>query len=767
MISGPCGLRAAIEAALLGAKVIVVEQRDKFSRNNVLHLWEFVIQDLKSLGAKIFYPKFCTGSIEHISIRQLQCILMKVALVLGVQIFDGISFCDILEPTGNQGWRANFEPHSHILSDFEFDALIGADGKRNTLPGFPRQVVRGKLAIGITANFINNKSAAEEKVQEISGVAYIFNQAFFKDMMAETGVDLENIVYYKDETHYFVMCAKKQSLIAKGVIKRDFDDVGLLLSRDNVDQEMLCKYAMQAADFATEGKLPQLEYAMNHRGQCDVAMFDFTALYSAVYSTRLIERKNKNLIISIVGDSLHEPFWPTGSGCARGFLGVFDSAWMLRSFGLNKKSPAEIIAERENILKLLAQTTKEKMCKHYHKYTINPRTRYQTIARSVDLPQIMETQIDSDIPNHQIEDYYLPSWGQGRSATDFDRKFKLLRFCNQILMAFRLKVFNFKAGSWGDGKAICALVSKFRPDLVDYVELCSMGDPDYMLDKVFSILEDKYGIQRPCCSHIGWVNISDERRIDFIEELVNSLKQDHKGFIQILSPSVKSNIYGSSRKRTKNYVFDFSKTKKSEQIKRRAGDLLSAMASTSVVNDMDLNQISPRKETRESGYEASKEDNYQEPKSNGYSESRHNGHAELRRDLHVDSKHNTHEEPRYAVHQESEEPVKYSSYYQQPQKNYTPRPNVDKLNPEVVYRVNQIVTGDWEKSRWKKIYDEKQQKAQLTKKMEKETLEQVEQKLESVGNVSGKNRNSSMSSQEEKVSFFIKGFCAGNACLAK
>lgn len=51
-----------------------------------------------------------------------------------------------------------------------------------------------------------------------SGVAYIFNQQFFKDMKEATGVDLENIVYYKDETHYFVMCAKKQSLLERGVI---------------------------------------------------------------------------------------------------------------------------------------------------------------------------------------------------------------------------------------------------------------------------------------------------------------------------------------------------------------------------------------------------------------------------------------------------------------------------------------------------------------------------------------------------------------------
>lgn len=34
------------------------------------------------------------------------------------------------------GWRASFDPHGHILSEYEFDALIGADGKRNTIPGW-------------------------------------------------------------------------------------------------------------------------------------------------------------------------------------------------------------------------------------------------------------------------------------------------------------------------------------------------------------------------------------------------------------------------------------------------------------------------------------------------------------------------------------------------------------------------------------------------------------------------------------------------------
>ena len=59
---GPCGLRTAIELQLLGSShVVVVEKRDRFSRNNVIHLWPFVIQDLKQMAGKKFYGKFCAG----------------------------------------------------------------------------------------------------------------------------------------------------------------------------------------------------------------------------------------------------------------------------------------------------------------------------------------------------------------------------------------------------------------------------------------------------------------------------------------------------------------------------------------------------------------------------------------------------------------------------------------------------------------------------------------------------------------------------------
>lgn len=118
------------------------------------------------------------------------------------------------------GWRGTFDPPSHLLNKFDFDIIVGADGRRSALKGFKGKEFRGKLAIGITVNFMNGNTKEEARVEEISGVAFIFNQQFFQDLKESTGIDLENIVYYKDETHYFVMCAKKTSLLKKGVIKK-------------------------------------------------------------------------------------------------------------------------------------------------------------------------------------------------------------------------------------------------------------------------------------------------------------------------------------------------------------------------------------------------------------------------------------------------------------------------------------------------------------------------------------------------------------------
>ena len=65
--AGPVGLRTAVDCVLLGCDVVVVEKRNAFTRNNVLHLWPFTIEDLRQLGAKKFFGKFCAGAIDHVS----------------------------------------------------------------------------------------------------------------------------------------------------------------------------------------------------------------------------------------------------------------------------------------------------------------------------------------------------------------------------------------------------------------------------------------------------------------------------------------------------------------------------------------------------------------------------------------------------------------------------------------------------------------------------------------------------------------------------
>ncbi|XP_067318756.1 F-actin-monooxygenase MICAL2 isoform X2 [Anolis sagrei] len=496
---GPCGLRTAIELAFLGAKVVVVEKRDTFSRNNVLHLWPFTIHDLRSLGAKKFYGKFCAGSIDHISIRQLQLILFKIALMLGVEIHVNLEFTKVIEPPEDQenqkiGWRAEFLPMDHPLSEYEFDVIIGADGRRNTLEGFRRKEFRGKLAIAITANFINRNTTAEAKVEEISGVAFIFNQKFFQDLKEETGIDLENIVYYKDSTHYFVMTAKKQSLLEKGVIINDYIDTEMLLCAENVDQDNLLSYAREAADFATDYQLPALDFAINHYGQPDVAMFDFTSMYASENAALVRERHRHQLLVALVGDSLVEPFWPMGTGCARGFLAAFDTAWMVKSWALGKH-PFDILAERESIYRLLPQTTPENITKNFDLYTIDPATRYPNLNSSCVRPhQVKHLYITNELQSCPLErsTSIRRSIGISRQESDV-RPNKLLTWCQKQTEGYRNVNITDLTSSWSSGLALCAIIHHFRPDLIDFD---SLNEEDAVRNNqlAFDIAEREFGI---------------------------------------------------------------------------------------------------------------------------------------------------------------------------------------------------------------------------------------------------------------------------------
>ncbi|XP_069385319.1 protein-methionine sulfoxide oxidase mical3a isoform X37 [Paralichthys olivaceus] len=551
--AGPCGLRTAIELAFLGAKVVLLEKRDAFSRNNVLHLWPFSIQDLRGLGAKKFHGKFCAGAIDHISIRQLQLMLLKVALLLGIEIHVNVEFRGLIEPPEDQeteriGWRAEVHPKTHPVSELEFDVIIGADGRRNTLPGFRRKEFRGKLAIAITANFINRNTTAEAKVEEISGVAFIFNQKFFQDLREATGIDLENIVYYKDDTHYFVMTAKKQSLLEKGVILHDYADTEMLLSRANVDQAALLSYAREAADFSTSHQLPTLDFAINHYGQPDVAMFDFTCMYASENAAMVRQRNGHKLLVALVGDSLLEPFWPMGTGIARGFLAAMDSGWMVKSWAQGK-TPLEVLAERESIYRLLPQTTPENVSKNFNQYSVDPTTRYPNISLNFLKPSQMRHLFDTGesqemrIEIENVINTSTPKLARNENCLldkqlqeSIARSSKLLNWCQRQTDGYRNVHVTDLTMSWKSGLALCALIHRYRPDLIDFDSL-DERDQQKNNQLGFDVAEKEFGIS-PCMTGKEMSSVVEPDKLS----MVMYLSQFYEMFKDTVPPGDKHNL---------------------------------------------------------------------------------------------------------------------------------------------------------------------------------------------------------------------------------
>uniref|UniRef100_A0A4W5P6R8 F-actin monooxygenase n=1 Tax=Hucho hucho TaxID=62062 RepID=A0A4W5P6R8_9TELE len=566
--AGPCGLRTAIELGFLGAKVVLLEKRDAFSRNNVLHLWPFSIQDLRGLGAKKFHGKFCAGAIDHISIRQLQLMLLKVALLLGIEIHVNVEFKGLIEPPEDQeneriGWRAEVHPRTHPVNELEFDVIIGADGRRNTLAGFRRKEFRGKLAIAITANFINRNTTAEAKVEEISGVAFIFNQKFFQDLREATGIDLENIVYYKDDTHYFVMTAKKQSLLEKGVILHDYADTEMLLSRANVDQEALLSYAREAADFSTNHQLPTLDFAINHYGQPDVAMFDFTCMYASENAALVRQRNGRQLLVSLVGDSLLEPFWPMGTGIARGFLAAMDSGWMVKSWAQGN-TPLDVLAERESIYRLLPQTTPENISKNFSHYSVDPTTRYPNISLHFLRPNQVRHLIDTGDSGSEMciemENVVTSSTPKLTRNESIARSSKLLNWCQRQTEGYRKVSVTDLTMSWKSGMALCSLIHRYRPDLIDFDSL-DERDQQKNNQLGFDVAEREFGIS-PCMTGKEMSQVSEPDKLS----MVMYLSQFYEMFKDTnMSPEEKAALINS----TKSPISFLSKLGQSIAISRK------------------------------------------------------------------------------------------------------------------------------------------------------------------------------------------------------
>lgn len=360
--AGPVGLRYAIELALLGANVTVIEKRDSFSRNNMLKLWKSAARDLiHNLQIKKFYPKFNTGEVEHISIHRLQEVLYKICLLFGVDVRFGVKYCQVLEPNEtnpNETWKISCQP---MLDDGQHyvhqavDLLVGAEGKMSLVGSeneFELKERGGQLCLGITANLALADNREDLTANEIPGLTSYYNRPLFDRFKNEAGVDLENFVYYRNEYHYVVMTVTPQSLLETGCLIEDLDRTDLV-RQSNINFEAVENLVRDVVNIATDGKLATCEFLKKSDGETnDLMLFDFSQMYHADKATNLrqVSEDGQFLLCQLVGDSLLNPFWPLGTGIGRGFQGVFDSADLAKYYFENFNRFVEQLERGEEAL---------------------------------------------------------------------------------------------------------------------------------------------------------------------------------------------------------------------------------------------------------------------------------------------------------------------------------------------------------------------------------------------------------------------------------
>jgi hypothetical protein len=131
--AGPVGLRAAVEAAVMGMSVTVIERRVQISRVNILTLWAPTAEDLAAYGAHTFYSRFSTASVGsaplHLGTREIQLVLLKNALLFGVKVCYGEELIG-LQPATEQTARdaTGFHAGSSYMSSASPRTNTGTDG---------------------------------------------------------------------------------------------------------------------------------------------------------------------------------------------------------------------------------------------------------------------------------------------------------------------------------------------------------------------------------------------------------------------------------------------------------------------------------------------------------------------------------------------------------------------------------------------------------------------------------------------------------------
>lgn len=369
--AGPCGLRAAVECRMLGYSVTVVERRASFSRHNIIKTWRETVVDLLGFGLQQFIPNFKAHGHCHLGIRQAQIVLLKAALLFGVDfhynmrsvgIVKNISYALCVIPSDTEPDSSSSSDHLSLKpshSNFEdgvdrtskvdyfeesqsengallkeeevpkgamlipFDSLLLAEGESSWMLrnlGFDRKLVRFSQAIGVVVNLkLQGSSQREAFIVARSNADW---RASPLGVLDDAGYRLENMEYMQGtDTHFIVATVKKNSLLDTGVLHNDASTAPELLSHENVDLDRLYTFGRQLA--SSVGLSDDVPFADSH----PVQIFDFSS--KGRCTTYLRRLPDSDSLVLPIGDALQNPFWPQGLGLNRGFHNALDAVWAL------------------------------------------------------------------------------------------------------------------------------------------------------------------------------------------------------------------------------------------------------------------------------------------------------------------------------------------------------------------------------------------------------------------------------------------------------
>jgi hypothetical protein len=378
---GPVGLRLAIELKLGGHYVTVFEKRREIrtqgdelevlgftNRINRPHVFNFLRNDLERLNgrnwmsSKMCYPIFTQGDTASIGIDELQMLLLKNALLLGVDFRLGVSFDDgemLADPiTQKPRWQvkctydaqaAATKQISPGLHTEVFDVLMGCDGARSRVRESQPEIFgevdkrNFKKMIGIVGNI---QKVSRQRLKELGFPSG--QEPTDMKRAHRGGGGMSGVNYYKASYHnYVIFTPSKEDLAEAGISGTAVYSFHGGRAKVNPGKfEEKARLKQWVVERCKEIGIPVDETLRNGGfvdAPNDVMAFDFSEIWkckknfalnipSLDYNSQLQGSwEGTDLVapIGLVGDAVTEPFWISGVGLQRGWNGIMDSCYLI------------------------------------------------------------------------------------------------------------------------------------------------------------------------------------------------------------------------------------------------------------------------------------------------------------------------------------------------------------------------------------------------------------------------------------------------------